>query len=233
MELKRAHWNREDYQEFGGILLSHGDEGFAEFDRRGIPVERPILGVRTPAMRKMAREIVRGNWQEFLDFEPVSFEELTIRGFVIGLLPYNEMRARLGKFLPLIDNWATCDMFCATLKSVKQRREDFLEVILPMLKGGEFEVRTGLVLLLDYYVDFDYLQVIFEQVDKVKEREEYYVRMAVAWLLCECYVKYPDETYLYLKQNSLPDWILRKTISKINDSYRVMPEEKELIKELR
>ena len=72
-----------------------------------------------------------------------------------------------------------------------------------------------------YYVDFDYLAVIFGVVERLAEREEYYVRMAIAWLLAECFIKFPDETMSYLAVSHLPKWTYNKTISKICDSLRV------------
>ena len=75
----------------------------------------------------------------------------------------------------------------------------------------------------------DYLAVIFDRVARVKDREEYYIRMAVAWLVCECFIKYPDETYGFLKSRILPTWTQNKSISKIRDSYRVPKEVKDAL----
>ena len=94
-------------------------------------------------------------------------------------------------------------------------------------------VRAGLVCLLDFYVQPDFLQVIFDRAETLKSREEYYIRMALAWLLAECYIKYPDETFSYLSNSELDKWTLNKTVSKICDSHRVDTELKERARELR
>ena len=84
-----------------------------------------------------------------------------------------------------------------------------------------------------YYVDFDYLAVIFDAAERLAEREEYYIRMAIAWLLAECFIKFPDETTSYLAVSRLPRWTYNKTISKICDSLRVEPEIKETLRRMR
>ncbi len=87
--------------------------------------------------------------------------------------------------------------------------------------AGEFAVRVGLVMLKVAYVKPEWLEVIFDRVEMLRGREEYYVRMATSWLLAECFVKFPEETYGYLKVSRLPVWTFNQTISKICDSLRV------------
>ncbi len=224
-----------EYKDFCAALMAEADEGFAEFAQKGILTERPILGVRTPRLREMAREIVkRGEVAEFLKNVPVSYEEVVVRGFVIAYLPYEEMMGYFDEFLKLMDNWAVCDMFSATLKSVRKHREEFLEKIDAIVRtGAEFETRTGLVCLLDHYVMVEYLPVIFEYVETVAEREEYYVKMAVAWLVAECFIKFPEITESYLMTCHLPKWTFNKTISKICDSRRVDEDAKQRLKKIR
>ena len=136
----------------------------------------------------------------------------------------------------LLDNWCTVDTFCASLrKTIKHHESDFLDQKVENLLNSkdEFAIRTGLVSLLDFYVQPDYLALIFDRVERLKDYDKYYVKMAIAWLLAECFIKFPDETYVYLKVSSLPKWTLNKTISKINDSYRVDQNLKEKVKQLR
>lgn len=205
------------------------DPIYAEFASGGTPTEFPFLGVRLPDLRALAKEIMKaGNAEEFLAHPPQSFEEVMTQGIIIASLPYEEMRGRVFQFVRGIDNWGVCDTFCNTAKSVKKHREEFLEgVIDPLLDGGEFEVRVGLVMLLCHYVSAEYLSVIFDRVMRVKDREEYYIKMAVAWLMAECFIKFPDETGAVLMAGALPKWTQNKTISKIRDSYRVPEEVKE------
>ena len=83
------------------------------------------------------------------------------------------------------------------------------------------------------YINDEYLDVVFDRVEKVTHREEYYIRMAVAWLLAECFIKYPAATTGYLLASNLPKWTYNKTMSKICDSYRVDAETKEMLRRMR
>lgn len=211
------------------------DDDYRAFAIKGILTNYPFLGVRTPDLRNLAKEITgSSNKEDFLNFEPKSYEELTIQGFVIASLPYEEMKNRLPKYAAKIDNWATTDMVCSSIKTIKKHREDFLPVIDEFLKSShEFTVRTGLICLKAYYITPDYLAVIFDRITSVKDREEYYIKMAVAWLVSECFIKFPDETWGYLKSGILPTWTQNKSISKIRDSYRVPKEVKDQLLSLK
>ena len=210
------------------------DDDFRAFAIKGILTNYPFLGVRTPDLRNLAGELMKNHEAEdFLKLDPKSYEELTIQGFIIASLPYEEMKKLLPSYVLKIDNWATTDTFCGSLKSIQKHREDFLNEIDKLLEGPEFSVRTALVILKSHYMIPDYLGVIFDRVVRVKGREEYYIKMAVAWLVAECFIKFPDETYAFLKSGVLPTWIQNKSISKIRDSYRVLPEAKSELISLR
>lgn len=222
-----------NYQDFSLKLTHLIDDDYRDFVAKGILTEYPLLGVRTPDLRALSLEIIKNNFAtDFLKLSPKSYEELTIQGFIIASLPYEEMKKLLPTYVAKIDNWATTDMVCATIKSIKKHREDFLELIDEFLGSPhEFTVRTALVCLKSYYITPDYLAVIFDRASRVKDREEYYIKMAVAWLIAECFIKFPDETWGFLKSGILPTWTQNKSISKIRDSFRVPSEvKKELLK---
>lgn len=224
------------YQDFRTKLISLSDDNYREFCMRGIPCDRPFLGVRIPEIRKLIVKIPPENFAEFLDTTPLAIEEVIARGFLIARLPYIEMSKYFDSQIELLDNWCTVDTFCAALrKVVKGHEADFLDQKVEKLLGSEdeFAIRAGLVSLLDFYVKFDYLALIFDRVEMLKDRDEYYVKMAIAWLLAECFIKFPDETFAYLKITNLLKWTLNKTISKISDSYRVENDLKNEVKKLR
>lgn len=248
--LNKQKWTKQDYRDFCGQLVALVEDGYREFAMRGTPTDRPFLGVRIPYQREMAKAIRRGNWRDFLQHEPVSFEEVNVQGFVIASLPYDEMKKRFPGHVARIDNWASCDTFVNSIKSVNKNRADFLSIVDENLKSlEEFHVRVALVTLLDYYVTDDapeYLQVIFDRIHDmesvisdgpgemgVMSWDAYYVKMALAWLLAECYIKFPDDTHEYLLHSHLPKWTFNKTISKICDSYRVDRDRKAELKKLR
>ena len=223
------------YHDFQIKLTGRIDDDYREFAIKGIFTDYPFLGVRTPDLRNLAKEIIKsGNDLKFLDLSPKSYEELTIQGFIIASLDYTEMKKRLPAYVEKIDNWATTDMVCATIKSIKKHRGDFLPEIDNFLKSPhEFTVRVALICLKAYYITPDYLSVIFDRVVQVKDREEYYIKMAIAWLISECFIKFPDETYGFLKSGILPSWTQNKSISKIRDSYRVPKEVKDNLLKLK
>lgn len=264
MDFTRLTWTPTDYAAYRNELLSLADEGYREFAARGVPTDRPLLGVRLPVLRDLAKEIAKGNHAAFLSHEPASIEEVLVRGFVIGRLPYDEMLTNLPSHLPYLDNWETVDCYASSLKSIKSHLSDFYDQILePLLTDSapqtvatdsalatpptspalerttpdpaspEFTTRLALVLLLDYYITPDYLHLIYDHATRLADRDEYYVRMALAWLLAETFIKFPDETVAFLKAHTLPRWTHNKAISKICDSYRVPTEVKDDLKPLR
>lgn len=216
-------------------LAKHVDDEHQVFISRAIPTDRPILGVRVPTIREIAKKVPLENYPEFLNFKPVSLEELLFRGMLIARLPYEKMLEVFDSQVLLIDDWCSCDTFCSGLKPlIKKHREGFFEQkIDPLLKTAkEFPIRVGLVLLLGY-ISPEYLQVIFDRVESLKNREEYYVKMAIAWLVAECFIKYPEETMGYLHVSKLPAWTFNKTISKICDSFRVEDDAKKYLKTIK
>lgn len=205
-------------------LSSLAEPEYGDFVAKGAPSSYPVLGVRVPAIRKLAAEASDEEMLEYLEnAEPKSREEVHLFSFLLARkMKKNGLnREEFFNHVSRFDSWEMVDLFCASLKFVKKAKEEWLEIIDELLLGPEFSTRMGLVLLLDYYVDAEYLEVVFERILGVKNREEYYVKMAVAWLLQKCFVYFPDLTFSFMKNAKLPEWTLRKTISKIQDSYRI------------
>ena len=224
------------YSDFRTKLMSLSDDEYREFSMRGIPCDRPFLGVRIPEIRRLVAEIPVERFDDFLGVAPVAIEEVIVRGFLIARLPYNEMLKHFDSQVSYLDNWCTVDTFCAALRKVIRKHEDeFLEDKVETLLNSkdEFATRAGIVFLLDFYVKPDYLHLIFDRIESLSEREEYYVKMALAWLISECFIKFPDETYGYLRQSSLDKWIFNKAISKICDSHRVDDDLKNWVRKIR
>lgn len=225
----------ESYEEAKSRLAGLAEDGYREFSAKLTMTERPFLGVRIPLVRELARAVAPEKIHEFLEVEPVSFEEVLFRGFSICRLPYEEMLGWFDSQVDYIGDWSSCDVFCSGLKAVKKHKAEFLDLkILGLLEDErEFAARVGLVLLKCYYVEFDYLAVIFDSAERLAGREEYYVRMAIAWLIAECFIKEPEETLAYMRVSRLPRWTYNKAISKICDSYRVDAEMKGVVRGMR
>lgn len=224
------------YEDFKSRLISFSDDEYREFTMKGVPCDRPFLGVRIPKIRELVYQVSPDDFEEFLKAAPVSFEEVIARGFLISRLPYAEMLKVFDSQVLLLDNWCAVDTFCASLrKVVKGNEEDFLERKVEKLLASkdEFAVRAGLVFLLDFYVRFEYLFLIFDRIESLAFRDEYYIKMATAWLIAECFIKFPEETLVFMKKAKLSEFVLRKAISKICDSRRVDLSLKEEVKKLR
>lgn len=224
------------YKELCEMLAREATEKNREFNEKIIPTKRKILGVKVPVVRKIAAMVPREKIDEFLKNEPVALEEVLARGFLVCRLPYDEMVLKFDSQVGYIDDWCSCDTFCSGLrKSLKSHEDEFLKLkIEKLLKSSrEYTTRVGLVLLKCYYVKAEHLKMIFEQVERLASREEYYIRMAIAWLLSECFIKYPTATTAYLIESNLPKWTFNKTISKICDSYRVDAETKKMLRRMR
>ena len=225
-----------NYAEMRSELAAAADDEYREFAMRGIPSERPFIGVRIPLIRAIVAEIPEEKIPEFLAVEPVAIEEVLARGMMICRLPYEGMMREFDTQVGYIGDWCTCDTFCSGLgKVMKNHRDDLLKRKIDGLLESdlEFTVRVGLVLLKCYFVDCDYLAMIFDRVERLRVREEYYTRMAIAWLVAECSIKFPEVTLGYLKVSRLPKWTYNKTISKICDSYRVEEGMKEMLRGMR
>lgn len=236
MEYRNIKWNDEVYSEFMKDLKKLGDSQYREFHKKMITSDLEVIGIRTPLMKKIAKEIAKGDWKGFIKHgKKKYYEEINIKGLVIGYIKEDKsiIKDEIEKFISEINNWGVCDGFVSNLKILKKNRGYFYHIIKLMSKSNnQWELRFSLVSLLSYYVEREYLQDIFEICSSIKS-EEYYVQMAQAWLISILFIKFRDETLEYLKNNSLNSWVQNKGIQKIRESSRVSFEDKELIKELR
>lgn len=226
-------WDQAKYQEFLSYLRDQKDESYRQFNAKIVQSKKEMLGIRVPILRKIAKEIAKGDSLSYLNVcQNHYYEEVLLEGLVIAQLkedaiayPYFE------KFLPKIDNWAICDMVVSSMKRVKKNKGIYEVRIQKWLKDPHpFTVRIGLILLLSYYIEETYLTNIFALVEQI-DRKEYYIQMGIAWLLSVCFVKFPDETTLYFDQNQLDPWIYQKTLQKIIESNRVDSYRKEKIRQ--
>lgn len=211
------------YQDIQKDLFKKQDVKYKEFMLKSIPNEIHLIGVRMSLLRKMADQLVRcGVWEKYLSYMPFYHEEKIIQAFIIANRMHSFDDVNLIKnFIPQITNWAVCDCFCTHLKQVKNYLPEFFDFLKPyFLSEKEFEVRFAFVLILNHFVVDAYLSDIFNLLDSFNH-SGYYAKMAAAWLLSVCYVKYPDQTYLYLKTSKLDNETYNKGIQKIIESNQV------------
>ena len=234
MNLENIHWNKDNYNEFINYLFTFEDLKYKEFHSKLI-LSNNLIGIRTPILKEIAKKISKGDYKTFIKLNKHEiYEEIIIHGLIIGYLSnFNESLSLLDNFIPYVDNWAINDIVCANMKMFKKYQEIGFNKILNYIESkNPFQIRIGIVLLLDFYINDKYIDKIFDIVDNIKN-DNYYVRMASAWILSICYIKYKEKTYNYLLNNNLEKFTFNKTISKICDSKRVDIKDKEKLKKIR
>lgn len=230
MEYKK--WNKKNYKEFIEYLFEIKDEKYKKLQEKIIKNDKiKIIGIRVPILKKIAKEISKENYIDFIKYNTHTYlEENLLHGFILGYIKEEEkLLNHINDFMPYIDNWETCDTVCANLKQFKKID---INITNRYINNNPWSQRFGLVLLLDHYIKKDNLQFIYNKCISIKTNE-YYVKMAISWLLSICYIKYPKETLSFLKKANLDKFTHNKTISKICDSKRIEKEEKEKLKLMR
>lgn len=215
------------------FLLKNKDDKYKKFNDKIINTNMKIIGVRTPIVKSLARNL----YKEYYDFNNYRFnyyEEVLLEGYVISYEKDQTILIdKLEKFINKIDNWAICDMVCAASKGLKKDKELTFSFINKYITcNNVWKVRFCFVILLNYFIEEKYLNIIFKYCDNDKN-DFYYVMMSKAWLISECYIKYPNETLRYLKNTKIDKVTYNKTISKICDSYRVSVDDKTLLKKMK
>lgn len=220
-----------------GQLRSLADEKYRAFNESLTPgAEGTSLGVRMPALRKVARQIMKDDPSAFLDASlnsPVHEINL-LHAIVLAKedCSIETKLARIRDFVPTISNWAVCDVFCNDLKPAGK----FLDALLPLLREyarseSEFEVRFAYVMLMLYYRGAAYICETF-RIYAAFRHDGYYAKMGAAWGISYLYVDYPAQTVEFLMHDSLDDFTHNKAIRKCIESLRVSAEEKQRLRAL-
>lgn len=210
------------------------DLTYKEFHSALIPGADNILGVRIPQLRIIAKEIAKKEgWRTFVESTDTKYyEETMLQGMVIGIakMELEERIDYIRLFIPRISNWAVCDIFCGELKSaVRKGKESVWEFIQPYLSAEEeFKIRFGIVMLF-HYVDEEHIDSLLKYADSF-EHEAYYARMAMAWMISICFIKFPEKTMEYLRGSKLDKWTFNKSLQKITESLRIDKETKVVIR---
>ncbi|MDD4601236.1 hypothetical protein SDC9_11462 [bioreactor metagenome] len=217
-------------------IIALKDEKFRQFHIRLVPGTDNILGVRLPKLRALAKELAKGDWRGYLETaQDDYYEEILMQGLVIGYAKTDieEVLYYVAAFVPKVDNWAICDSFCNSLKITKAHRARVWEFVQPyLLSQKEFELRFGIVMLLCFYIEDEYIDRVLTLFDGVKH-EGYYVKMAIAWAISICFVKYPEKTMMYLQKSTLDNFTYNKALQKITESFRVDKTTKAIIRSMK
>ena len=213
-----------------GQLRALSEEKFAKFSQRLIPAPQ-ILGVRTPALRALARKsfaalsMADEARRELQKYKPVFHEEFVLKGFFIMLLKQDEAKFELASsFIKTMPNWAVCDMFAP-----KFRDAAFVDALLKQAKNGadEFERRFFYVYFMRNMSAISPEE--FFEICAAESDERYYVQMGVAWAIAEMFIKQREIALAFLESKRAAKFVQNKAISKIRDSFRVSKTEKDAL----
>ena len=226
------------YKKIRQDLLNLQDKKYKEFHSSLCPGINNIIGVKTPVLRNYAKKLLKQ--EEFKNYiffnRTIYYEEIMLQGMLIGFLKSDDIKEILNiieRFIPKINNWAVCDIFCAGLKVVNKRKDIFWNFIKKYLKSKkEFELRFAIVIMLDYFIEDKYINEVLSLLDGIKH-DGYYVKMAIAWAISVAFIKCNGKTMKYLKSNNLDDWTYNKALQKIVESLRVSKQMKENIKKMK
>ena len=217
-------------------LFALQDTEYQTFQSKLMPTIPPetVIGVRTPLLRKLAKELAGiPQAEHFLQSLPHRYyEENNLHAFLIEKIrDYDTALAETERFLPYINNWATCDCFCP--KVFAKHKEELLISLRRWLGSDQtYTVRYAMGMLMRYYLDEDFQPEYLAWVAGVHS-EEYYLNMMRAWYFATALAKQPDAALPWLTDRRLDVWTHNKTIQKAAESYRISPEMKQQLRELR
>lgn len=217
-------------------LFEMQDTGYRNFHARLIlTVEKEkIIGIRTPILRKFAKEFGKTEESElFLKVLPHQYyEENNLHGLLIEQIrDYDKCLEELERFLPFIDNWATCDLLA--LHMMKKHRDIFIREVFRWIESDQpYTIRFGISMLMRHYLDEEFKTEYPEKVAAIRS-EEYYVNMMRAWYFSTALAKQYENVLPFLEKRQMDVWTHTKTIQKAIESYRITSEQKEYLRTLR
>ena len=234
-------------------LFALQDVPYRDFQAKLIPTVDPetMIGVRTPALRQLAKDLAKTpadngrtvpekkraglppEISAFLSELPHRyFDENQLHAFLIsGIKDFEVCIAETERFLPFVDNWATCDQMSP--KIFRKHRPELLPYIRKWIASEKtYTVRFGTGMLMEHFLDDDFDPAYPELVSRIRS-EEYYVNMMTAWYFATALAKQYDSVLPYLTEKRLDPRVHNMTIRKAVESFRITPEQKAYLKTLR
>lgn len=213
--------------------LAEGNETYAEFNKRIVNTEMPVIGVRVPDLRRLARELApdmsAADISELLTVQDESFDYVLLCGLLITHARLDDHTAidLTKQYLPRVDSWAHIDVFVE-----KKRRfagEVWWDFALACLQGeAELTVRYGVVSLMTNFLDEAHIDQVFAALRDIKH-DGYYVKMALAWLYATAAVHFFELTLAELENRHVDVWTHNKAYQKMRESRRFTPEQQDII----
>lgn len=224
-------------EQISQLLFSYRDEAYAAFTAKLTPSVAPasVIGVRMPILRRLAKELApTPEAAAFLDELPHAYyEENMLHVLLVDLMfrQYDAAIARTEAFLPFLDNWAVCDSFRP--RAFRADRPALRERVAAWLHSSHvYTVRFGAVMVMRHFLEKDFSPALLETAARIYS-DEYYINMALAWLLCEALIKQYDAAVPLLESGAVNRWVHNKAIQKSVESYRLSDETKAYLRTLR
>lgn len=217
-------------------LFEMQDAEYRDFHAKLVPTmeKTKFIGIRTPMLRKFASEFGKTEESEiFLQVLPHQYyEENNLHGLLIEQIrDYDKCLEELERFLPFIDNWATCDLLA--LHMMKKHRDVFIREVFRWIESDQpYTIRFGIGMLMRHYLDEEFKTEYPEKVAAIRS-EEYYVNMMRAWYFATALAKQYEKVLPFLEKRQMDVWTHNKTIQKAIESYRITSEQKEYLRTLR
>lgn len=217
-------------------LIEVKDDEYRKFQVKLVPNISPetILGVRTPEMRKIAKEVFASDYRDgFLNDLPHKYyEENMIHFFILAMIKdFDQCVQRVEEFLPYVDCWPVSDQ--ASPKVFKKNHQKILLYIKKWISSEHvYTARFGIRMLMNEFLGEDFREEYLELAAS-KKGEDYYLKMMIAWYFATALAKRYDETIPYIENRRLDEWVHRKAIQKAVESYRVPEEKKVYLRSLR
>jgi len=229
MNIENIIWNENSYNEFIKYLFSIKDEIYSKFHSKLLKNDKiKVIGIRTPLLKEIAKKITKTDYLKFIKLNNHKYyEETILHGLVITYLKieFKKSIKLFNNYIKHIDNWASCDIVISNYKIFKKNLDLGFNYITKYLNDTNPWInRVGIVLLLNYYINDDYIDEILNICNNIKTNE-YYVKMANAWLISMCLIKQYNKTYNFLLNNNLDNWTHNKAIQKSIESYRIKNKE--------
>ena len=217
-------------------LFNLQDKKYGEFQVKLIPTVDPksIIGVRTPDLRKLAKEIIKStDYELFLNDLPHKyFEENQLHAFIISeIKDYDKCIEEVNKFLPYVDNWATCDQMSP--KVFKKNHDKLLSHIKLWINSKEtYTIRFGIGMLMEHFLDENF-DISYPELVAGLRSDEYYVNMMIAWYFATALAKQYEVVIPFIENKALDPWTHNKAIQKSIESYRITDEQKAYLRSLK
>lgn len=217
-------------------LFRMQDKDYRDFQVKLIPGKGPekMIGIRTPDLRKYAKQLVNEDGISLFltDLPHQYFDEGQLHAFIISEIKDYELCVNeVDRFLPFIDNWATCDQLSP--KVFRKHRGELLEQIKKWIASDlTYTKRFGIGMLMQHFLDADFDPAFPEMIAQIRS-DEYYVNMMTAWYFATALAKQYDSIVPFIENRRLDVWTHNKTIQKAVESYRITPEQKDYLKSLK